>query len=654
MLRLYNWFWLIILFLFYRRVKEKVMLRYLRENTGNWIIKIFLGIIVIVFVFLGVGSFGSKKNNSIATINDEPITIKEYQQAYKTIIDQMRARFGEDLNDDILKALNVKQQALDAIIEQKLILTEAAKLEINVSEKELQESLLSIKAFQRDGIFNLDQYKKVLSLNSLTSEVFEQSQINSLKQGKVRNLILSAVNVSDLEARNWYLFQNTKTAVDYRLFNPNDYPDIRPDEKQIKKFYSENKEKYKSEPKIKALYLKFSPEDYQDKVSVSVGNIKDYYQEHPEQFKIPQKVEARHILIKVNENAEEEKVKEAQKKALEIYELAVKGEDFEKLAKQYSQGPSKDAGGYLGVFEQKAMVKPFADKAFSMKPEEISKPVRTRFGWHIINVMAKFDASTQTLPQVSEKIKKELEQIETQNFAYDKAGEAFDAVIDGDDFEQIALIANKKIVKTKEFSINGEGIDIADNTGFARAAFELSLDDISDVKQFDNTYYLIKIVEKIEPVVQALDLVKDRLVKELAEILQKKRAKEDAQIYITKAVDDKTLDQLAGEDQLKLKSTKLFTRNGNIEGVGNSPEFIQASFSLNENNKIHPEIIETQAGFYIIGFKEKMLPEESEITQNLKNIKNEIGWRKQAQAYQAWINELKKHSKINYDPEILN
>ena len=79
------------------------MLRYLRENTGNWIIKIFLGIIVVVFVFLGVGSFGSKRNDSIATINDESITIKEYQQAYKTIVDQMRARFGKNLNDDILK-----------------------------------------------------------------------------------------------------------------------------------------------------------------------------------------------------------------------------------------------------------------------------------------------------------------------------------------------------------------------------------------------------------------------------------------------------------------------------------------------------------------------------------------------------------------------
>ena len=89
------------------------MLGYLRENTGNWIIKIFLGIIVIVFVFLGVGSFGTKRNNSIATINDEPITMEEYQQAYKAIVDQMRARFGKNLNDDILKALNVKQQALD-------------------------------------------------------------------------------------------------------------------------------------------------------------------------------------------------------------------------------------------------------------------------------------------------------------------------------------------------------------------------------------------------------------------------------------------------------------------------------------------------------------------------------------------------------------
>jgi len=630
------------------------MLRYLRENTGNWIIKIFLGIIVVVFVFLGVGSFGSKRNNSIATINGEPITMEEYQQAYKAIVDQMRARFGKNLNDDILKALNVKQQALDSLIEQKLVLAQADILEITISDKELQQSLFSIKAFQRDGMFNLDQYRKVLSLNSLNPEIFEQNQINSLRQQKVRDMVLSAVNVSELEARNWYLFQNAKIAVDYLLFDPDSYTDIHPDQEQIKNFYNGNKDNYKSDPEIKVWYLKFSPEDHTDKVSVSESNIKDYYQEHPEDFKTPQKVEARHILIKIDQDAEEEKVTAAQKKAQQIYEMAVKDQDFEKLAKQYSEGPSKEGGGYLGIFEKKAMVKPFADKAFSMKPGEISNPVRTRFGWHIIKVVAKFDASTQTLEQVSGKIKKELEQLEMQNLAYDKAGEAFDAVIDGDDFEQVALIADKQIVKTQEFAMNGEGLDMADNTGFARAAFELSLDDISDVKQFGDSYYLIKSVVKIEPVVQELDSVKERVVKELTAKLQNEQAKNDADLYLKKALDTKALDQIAGEYQLKLNSTKLFTRNSNIEGVGNSSEFNQASFALSQKNKIHPEIIETSSKYYIIGFKEKKFPEESKISDNLKNIKNEITWRKQTQSFQAWINELKKHSEINYDPQVLN
>ncbi|MBU1342110.1 MAG: SurA N-terminal domain-containing protein [Proteobacteria bacterium] len=630
------------------------MLRYLRENTGNWIIKTFLGIIVVVFVFLGVGSFGSKRNNSVATINDEPITIKEYQQTYRLIVDQMRARFGKNLNDDILKALNVKQQAIDSLIEQKLILAESDKLEIVVSNEELQQSLLSNKAFQKDGNFNLEQYKKVLSLNSLTPEVFEQIQINSLRQQKIKDMVLSAVNVSDLEVRNWYMFQNTKMAVEYLLFNPNDYSDIHPDEEQIQQFYSENKNNYKSDPEIMARYLRFSPEDYKDNVIVSDDQINEYYEQHQEEFKAPQKVEARHILIKVNEDADDKTIKETQKRAQDIYEMAAKGQDFEQLAKQYSEGPSKDSGGYLGVFEQQSMVKPFGDAAFSMNAGEISKPVRTMFGWHIINVMKKIDASMQTLAQASGTIKKALEQQELQNLAYYKAGEAFDAVIDGDDFEQVALIANKQIVNTKEFNIKGEGLDIADNPGFAKAAFDLSVDDISDVKQFGDSYYLIKVVKKIEPVVQTLDLVKDRVLKELRANLQKAKAKEEAQLYVAKAVAAKTLDQLATEYHLKLKTTELFTRNSTIEGVGNSPEFIHAAFSLNEKKTTNSEIIETPLGYYIIGFKEKKVPDESEILENLKTVKNEINWRKQAQAFQDWMAELKKHYKISYDPKILN
>ncbi|WP_300458529.1 SurA N-terminal domain-containing protein [Desulfobacula sp.] len=630
------------------------MLRYLRENTGNWIIKLFLGIIVIVFVFLGVGSFGSKRNDSIATINDKPITIKEYQQAYKTMVDQMRSRFGKNLNDDILKALNVKQQALDSLIDQKIILAEADKLDITVSDTELQQNLVSIKAFQKEGRFDLDQYKKVLNMNSLNPEIFEQLQIDSMRQQKIKDLVLSAVNVSDLEARDWYVFQNKKVAVNYLLFAPEAYADIHPDENQIKTFYTAHTDQYKSETKIQAVYLKFSPDEYKAAVNITDANIKEYYEQYPELFLTPEKVEARHILIKVGEDADEETVAQTQKRAQDIYEMAVKGQEFEQLAKQYSEGPSKDTGGYLGVFEKQSMVKPFADKAFAMKPDEISTPVRTQFGWHIIKVIARFDAATQTLAESSAKIKKELEQKELQNLAYYKAGEAFDAVIDGDDLEQVALIANKKILTTKEFTLAGEGLDMTDPAGFAKTAFELPLDDISDVIDLGGVYYLIKVFKKIDPVVQELDLVKDRVIKELTAKLQHERAKEAAQLTLAKAVDAQTLD-LAGKDHsLTVKSTELFTRNATIEDVGSSPEFIRASFSLNETNKIYPETIETPAGFYLIGFKEQALPEESEISENFKRVKEEVTWRKQGESFQAWMKEVKKHYTINYDPEMLN
>ena len=115
-------------------------------------------------------------------------------------------------------------------------------------------------------------------------------------------------------------------------------------------------------------------------------------------------------------------------------------------------------------------------------------------------------------------------------------------------------------------------------------------------------------------------------------------------------MDANTLEQL-GKD--KVKSTKLFTRSGSIEEVGNPDEFIKAGFSLNKDNRIYPEIIETLQGYYIIGFKERKTPEESEISENLENLKSQILRRKEAQSYQAWMAQLRKQNKITYDLQLL-
>lgn len=627
------------------------MLRYLRENTGNWIIKIFLGIIVIVFVFLGVGSMNATKQDEVATVNEEAITLQEFQDTYRMLVQRMRTQFGDNLNDEILNALNVKQQALNSLVEQKLLDIEASKLNILVSDKELQDSLLAIKAFHVDGVFDMAQYKKVLGLNSMTPEGFEILQRRAMKEQKLREMILSGVTVSDVEAKNWYLFQNTKMEVEYIKVDPASYTNILPTQEQISQEYEKSKAQYLSEPKRKAVYLKFAPKDHKGKAVVSQAQVEAFYEQNIDRFKTPEKVEAAHILIKVDENAGQELVDSAQKQAMDVYEKAAGGEDFSDLAKEFSQGPSKDSGGYLGVFERAAMVKPFGDAVFAMESGGISQPVRTRFGWHVIKLMARFDASVETLEDAREKIKAELEVLELQNMAYYQAGEAFDSVVDGDDLEQVALVAGKKIMGTELFTQDGRGLEIENADAFAREAFGLTQGDISDVKQLGDAYYLIKVVEATVPEQLGLDQVKDEISEVLTARLRKEAAAGEAQKLAQKGADAGSITGLASAPP---EVAPLFTRNQAVEGVGNSDQFTEAAFGLDKDNPVHPEAIEVGQAYYIIGFKERQVPSDIDAENNLEQVKKQIFSTKQSRYYAAWMDTLRNNAEIKVNSEIFN
>ncbi|MCF8112415.1 MAG: SurA N-terminal domain-containing protein [Desulfotignum sp.] len=630
------------------------MLRYLRENTGNWIIKIFLGIIVVVFVFLGVGSMNSDRNNSVASIDDDPITVNEFQDAYKNMVAQMQERFQDNLTDDLLKALNVKQQALNSLIEKKLVTAQAEKLEIMVTDQELEESILAIDAFHKNGRFDMDHYKQVLGLNSLNPEMFEQIQRNALKRQKVQDMILSSISVSDLEAQNFYQYQNSRMAVEYIKVSPDEFTDLVPTEEQIQAHYMENRDRYQSDPKRRAAFLKFSPEDYQGQVTITQTQIKDYYEQHPDEFKTPEKVEASHILIKVDDTADDQTVKDSQKQAYAVYQRAVAGEDFAELAKKTSQGPSRADGGYLGIFDKTSMIQPFADKAFSMKPGEISEPVRTRFGWHVIKVMDRFDADVTSLEQAAEEIETRLAEQEMQNLAYYKAGDAFDAVIDGDTLEQAALITGRQIDTTDAFDRNGNGLELEQAAEFARAAFDLEQQQISDVKQLGNAYFLIKVLETIAPSQLPVEAVKDRITDTLTRKLRMAAAQTRAKELLEEAKASDTLEKLAQKKNLTLSFTELFTRNDFVQEIGRSADFNRAAFTLTKIDPLYPEVLKTDKGFYIISFKEKQVPVTDEIRENLSDIRQQLLEAKQRQYYQAWINELRNKSQIEIDPQFVN
>ena len=633
--------------------KEKGMLRYLRENSGNWIIKIFLGIIVVVFVFLGVGSMNSSRNNSVASVNDEPITVDEYQHAYRNLVEQMRNRFQNNLTEELLKALNVRQQALNSLIEDKLMAAQADELDIVVTDEELEQSILNMEAFHQGGQFDMTHYKRLLGLNSLTPEMFEQLQRQQLRQQKLQDMIVDSVTVSDLEADSFYTFHNTSMRVDYLKVDPSDFSDITVTPEQITAHYNDNQDQYQSEPKRRAVFIRYSPQDFKDQVSITREQVSAYYETNPEEFKIPEQVEASHILIQVEDTADEAALETAHKEAMAVYQRAVDGEDFAELAKETSQGPSSEDGGYLGKFDRKSMIKPFADAAFSMQPGEISKPVRTQFGWHVIKMIDHFDAQVKTLDEVFNDIETRLKQEEMQQLAYYKAEDAFDAVIDGDTLEQVALMTEKQVESTDAFDQYGNGLELGAAAGFARAAFEIQPRQISDIQQIGEDYFLIEVTETIEPVQLPLEAVTDEISEELGRKLRREAAETRANELLEMVKTAGNLDKAAKENNLEIVTTDRFTRNEPIPKIGRSDTFNRAAFTLTPEQPVYSEVIQTDQGFFIIAYNDRQLPEEDEIRENLSEIKFQLLQAKQAQYFQAWINELKENSTIEINSQFI-
>ncbi len=625
----------------------------MRENSGSWIIKFLLGLIVIAFVGIGVGSYGSKNRRTVATIGDKDVTIQEYQDSYKRVVNQLRARFGDSINEETLKMFNVEQQALDQIIENHLVSLEADKHEFIVSDEEIQSQLMEIDAFKENGKFNIERYQRMLALQRTNSEIFEAQIRAELRNQKVRNLVLDAVSVSDMEAKEWYINKNTRVTLDFLKFDPRELKDIEPTEEQIQAFYDEKKEDYKTEPKRVASFLRYSPGAFKGKVTIDKEGVEIYYAENQDEFKEPEKIEARHILFKIPDDADEAAVEEIRKKAMEIYEKAKLGENFAELAKNHSEGPSAASGGYLGPFARGAMVKPFEEAAFAMQPGDISEPVQTRFGWHIIKVDQRFEATVTSMEDAYKTIETKLVDIEAKDMAYNAAGQAFDHVIEGDDLEQVALLTQQTVNHTEPFSATGFELKEQDKSQFAREAFDLSLDTISDIKTIGDTYYLIKVTQVIEPKIQPLDQVRDKIVSDLTAKLQEEKAKTTAESILKEIKETGALKTVAQNHTLEVETTRPFVNSGPVGEIGASPDLLDAAFKLGDK-AVHDEVIQSSAGFFVIALNEKLLPEEEKITQGLSQTRDEILMAKQNQVYRTWLDNLKAKSDIEVNPDFFN
>lgn len=629
------------------------MLDLMRRKASTWLIKIMLGAIVIVFVFWGVGSFRSQKANQVATVNGKPISVEDYREAYNNLLDQMRQRFGERLNEDMIKMLGLKQQALNQLIDQMVMRQEAQRLDFRVTDAELANAIARIKAFQNDGVFNKRVYQMVLSRYHMVPERFEVMQRQNMLIDKLRDMVASTVNVSDQEAQEFFNWQNSAVNMDYVRFDPKSYKDITPTEAAIKTFFEANKENYKTQPLLKARYIRFDSSAYISQTKVSDDDVTDYYEEHPNEFRTEKTVEARHILFKVDPKADPAAVEAVREKALKVLKLAREGKDFAELAKKYSEGPSKNSGGYLGRFKRGDMVKPFADKAFSMKAGQISDPVRTQFGWHLIKVEKIYPATTVSLKDATEGIKKKLALQQAKSLAYNDASDVYDKVYEGNTLTAVAAKRNLKVVTTPDFDRSGPaGMDGAEK--FAKAAFNLADKEISDIQEIAGSYYLIQVIEKIPPRIPQLAEVDAKVRADWIHDQQKQRARQAAEALVAELKKGAKLADAAAKIRAKVETTGFFKRGDSIPGIGNEPALSQAAFSLTAKSPVYGKAVEGESGYYVIRFRDRKIEAPETFAGKKAEITAQLLEQKQQLTAGQWLANLKKSSDIKIEKNFLD
>jgi peptidyl-prolyl cis-trans isomerase D len=629
------------------------MLSLMRKHAGTWMIKVILGAIVVVFVFWGVGSYRSRQSGRVAKVNGTIITLDDYRVSYNNLIEQVRQSFGNNLNEELIRMLQLRKRAMDQLVDNALMLQAAEKLKLAVSDEELAEFIRNIGAFQTAGIFDNGRYINTLSRNRLTPEDFEVQQRKALIINKIQALITGSIKVSDLEVRQWYIWNNTEVDIDYLVVEPQRYKDIKLTDEEIRNYFDQHKDSYKTDPSIKVRYLYFKPEDYAARVTPSEDDIRDYYEGNLDEFNIPKTVEARHILIKADQDAKAEQDESARKKAEEIFKLAKEGQDFAELARKYSEGPTKAKGGYLGTFRREEMVKPFSDKAFSMNAGDISEPVRTDFGWHIIKVEKVNPAKTLSLGEAEADIRKKLKADRSKNIAYDEAEAVYDASFENQNLDSIAADRNLKIQTTEFFTQKDPPQKIKNAARFAAVAFNLPINELSAVQDFADGYYLLEVVDKVQPQIPELKAVEQKIRNDLLKEKQDQRARDEANLLLTELKNGQALASFSQKFKIPVKQTGFFKRNSPIPEIGAENDIARIAFELSDEHRLPEEIIKGQKGYYVISFRKRQEPSLEGFEKEKAAIRDRLLQQKTIKTVDAWLTRLRSESEISIEEGLL-
>jgi len=630
------------------------MLEGIRRYQYSWQVQVPFLLLGIVMAFWGFGAglFGSI--HPIATVNGQKILGDQVDREANQLRATVQQMYGASAQA-VLKNINIRQEAVERLIEEQLIGDEARHLGISISDVALQDKISKETAFQRDGQFDFDTYQDVLRANNLLPAEFENEERDRMIADTLRNMIDTGVQVSDDEARHAYNLVNEKIGLRYVEFAFSDFAaKISPTEAQIADYYKKNTEQFREPERIKLAYVHYEPLVLAAKYTPSDKEVEDFYKRNAgTRFKHADEVHARHILIAVPAGASDKEKAAAKAKALDVLKQAQSGGDFVKLAAKYSDDTSnKLQGGDLGTFERGQMVKPFEDAVFAMKSGQIDM-VETHFGFHVVKVEQSSPAHIDTLAEAKPKIVEELRTQAGAKLGRAAAQEDLASALAGGKLEDLAKKRGIDAVETPLFAQGEPASGLEADRELIAAAFKLEVGQVSLVPE-KGAPYVIKLLvrqpSRIPPLKEIEAQVRDAVIRTTAQA----QASRQAQKILATIKSPADFDKAAASNKLVIKTVDPFVRaDRRVEGIGEFPEVTDAAAAVPAIPGVIDRVMENGGNSYLFEVTSRAEPTDADWKTAQKAFLEEYVQQRRAQAWTRFLDSLKDQAKIQIDSDQL-
>ncbi|WP_313651158.1 SurA N-terminal domain-containing protein [Pseudomonas soli] len=496
------------------------MLQNIRDNSQGWIAKTIIGLIVVLMALTGFEAIFQAASHSqdAAKVNGQTISQNELSQAVDMQRRQLMQQLGKDFDPALLDEKMLREAALKGLIDRKLLLQGAEDAKFAFSEAALDQLILQTPEFQVDGKFSAERFDSVIRQMGYGRMQFREMLAQEMLIGQLRTGLAGSSFVTDKQVEAFARLEKQTRDFASQTFKA-DPAAVKVSDDEVKAHYDQHAKEFMTPDQVVIDYLELKKSAFFDQVKVDDGELKALYEK--EIANLGEQRHAAHILIEVNDKTDDAKAKA---RIEEIQQRLDKGEDFAKLAKEFSQDPgSANTGGDLGFAGPGVYDPAFEDALYKLNKDQVSAPVRTEFGYHLIKLLGVQAPDVPSFASLKDKLTHELKTQQVEQRFVEATKQLEDTAFEASDLAQPGQDLGLKVHTSAAFGREG-GEGITANRAVIQAAFsEQVLEEGANSNAIEldpETVVVVRVKEHRKPEQLPLEAV----AKNISEHLAKEKA----------------------------------------------------------------------------------------------------------------------------------